>query len=90
MKKVLILSASPRKEGNSDILCHPRFLRTLEMISKESSGVIEYGKKVRCVLLKQWTKLTRPASIAEKRKTKNRMVKSSYLYDSSYFLNFAE
>ena len=60
------------------------------MISKESSGVREYGKKVRCGLLKQWTKPTRPASIAEKRKAKKRMVKPSYLHDFSYFLNFAE
>lgn len=90
MKKVLILSASPRKDGNSDILCHPRFLRTLEMISKESSGVREYGKKVRYDQPRQWTKPTRPDSIAEKRKTKNCMVKPSYLHDFSYFLIFAE
>ena len=38
MKNILILSASPRKNGNSDILCH-QFMKGAEDAGNEGEGL---------------------------------------------------
>lgn len=45
MKKVLILSASPRKGGNSDILCH-RFMEGAEVAGNQAELISLYDKKI--------------------------------------------
>jgi multimeric flavodoxin WrbA len=45
MKKVLILSASPRKQGNSDILCH-QFQRGAEEAGNSVERISLYDKKI--------------------------------------------
>lgn len=45
MKKVLILSASPRKNGNSDILCH-QFLKGAEEAGHETEQIYLYDKEI--------------------------------------------
>ena len=50
MKKVLLLSASPRKGGNSDILCD-EFMR----------GAVEAGNKAEKIFLRE--KITVPAAV---------------------------
>ena len=45
MKKVLILSASPRKKGNSDILCH-QFMTGAEQAGHKTEIISLYDKKI--------------------------------------------
>lgn len=45
MKKVLILSASPRKNGNSDILCH-QFMKGAQEAGHQAEIISLYGKKI--------------------------------------------
>lgn len=45
MKKVLILSASPRKRGNSDILCH-QFMKGAREAGHQTEIISLYEKKI--------------------------------------------
>ena len=45
MKKVLILSASPRKDGNSDILCH-QFMKGAAEAGHSVKKITLYDKKI--------------------------------------------
>lgn len=45
MKKVLVLSASPRKEGNSDILCH-QFMKGAEKAGNSTELIYLYDKNI--------------------------------------------
>lgn len=45
MKKVLILSASPRKNGNSDILCH-QFMKGAQEAGHQAEIISLYEKKI--------------------------------------------
>ncbi len=45
MKKILILSASPRKEGNSDILCH-QFMKGAAEAGHSVEKIALYDKKI--------------------------------------------
>lgn len=45
MKKVLIISASPRKQGNSDILCH-RFMQGAKESGHDVEQIYLYDKKI--------------------------------------------
>ena len=51
MKKVLILSGSPRKDGNSDLLCS-EFMRGAQESGNEVQKIFVRSKKiVQCLLL---------------------------------------
>lgn len=45
MKNVLILSASPRKNGNSDILCH-QFMKGAQEAGHKTEQIYLYDKKI--------------------------------------------
>ena len=45
MKRVVLLSASPRKNGNSDILCH-QFIKGVEDAGHDCELIALYDKKI--------------------------------------------
>ena len=45
MKRVVLLSASPRKNGNSDILCH-QFIKGAEDAGHDCELITLYDKKI--------------------------------------------
>ena len=47
MKNILILSASPRKNGNSDILCH-QFIKGAQDAGHKTELISLYDKNVEC------------------------------------------
>lgn len=62
MKKVLILSGSPRKDGNSDLLCS-EFMRGAQESGNEVQKIFVRSKKIFCTSLPAITAATTAASV---------------------------